>query len=129
MSWLRRRSPITAPACPGTGKRLECLTATVTSPLLLASTVRDDNAFLSVDLTNVDTGTRPDIPRGAVHLYRSKFLDEGICYEQFRLTNYGLTPVAFSLTFEFGADFADIFEVRARPAIERDTSRRPRGKR
>ena len=63
------------------------------TPLLLASTVRDDNAFLSVDLTNVDTGTRPDIPRGTVHLYRSKFLDEGICYEQFRLTNYGLTLV------------------------------------
>jgi glycogen debranching enzyme len=82
------------------------------TPLLLASTVRDDNAFLSVDLTNFDTGTQPDIPRGTVHLYRSKFLDEGICYEQFRLTNYGLTPVKFSLSFEFGADFADIFEVR-----------------
>jgi glycogen debranching enzyme len=82
------------------------------TPLLLASTVRDDNAFLSVDLTNFDTGTQPGIPRGTVHLYRSKFLDEGICYEQFRLTNYGLTPVEFSLSFEFGADFADIFEVR-----------------
>jgi glycogen debranching enzyme len=82
------------------------------TPLLLASTVRDDNAFLSVDLTNFDTGTQPDIPRGTVHLYRSKFLDEGICYEQIRLTNYGLTPVEFSLSFEFGADFADIFEVR-----------------
>jgi glycogen debranching enzyme len=82
------------------------------TPLLLASTVRDDNAFLSVDLTNFATGTQSDIPRGTVHLYRSKFLDEGICYEQFRLTNYGLTPVEFSLSFEFGADFADIFEVR-----------------
>jgi glycogen debranching enzyme len=67
---------------------------------------------LSVDLTNFDTGTQPDIPRGTVYLYRSKFLDEGICYEQFRLTNYGLTPVKFSLSFEFGADFTDIFEVR-----------------
>ena len=85
------------------------------TPLLLASTVRDDNAFLSVDLTNVDTGTQPDIPRGTIHLYRSKFLEEGICYEQFRLTNYGLTPVKFSLFFEFGADFADIFEVRGTP--------------
>jgi glycogen debranching enzyme len=82
------------------------------TPLLLASTVRDDNAFLSVDLTNVDTGTQPDIPRGTLHIYRSKFLDEGICYEQWRLTNYGLTPVEFSISFEFGADFADIFEVR-----------------
>ncbi len=85
------------------------------TPLLLASTVRDDNALLSVDLTNVDTGTQPDIARGTVHLYRSKYLEEGICYEQFRLTNYGLTPVNFSLSFEFGADFADIFEVRGTP--------------
>ena len=91
------------------------------TPLLLASTVRDDNAFLSVDLTNVDTVTQPDIPRGTIHLYRSKFLEEGICYEQFRLTNYGLTPVAFSLSFEFGADFADIFEVRG-------TRRRKKGR-
>ena len=85
------------------------------TPLLLASTVRDDNAFLSVDLTNVDTGTQPALARGTVHLYRSKFLEEGVCYEQFRLTNYGLTPVNFSLSFEFGADFADIFEVRGTP--------------
>jgi glycogen debranching enzyme len=96
------------------------------TPLLLASTVRDDNAFLSVDLTNVDTGTRPDIPRGTVHLYRSKFLDEGICYEQFRLTNYGLTPVAFPLTFEFGADFADIFEVRGTPRHRKGHFQPPR---
>jgi glycogen debranching enzyme len=91
------------------------------TPLLLASTVRDDNAFLSVDLTNFDTATRPHIPRGTVHLYRSKFLDEGICYEQFRLTNCGLTPVELSLSFEFGADFADIFEVRG-------TERRQKGR-
>ncbi|HEY1471635.1 MAG TPA: amylo-alpha-1,6-glucosidase [Candidatus Acidoferrum sp.] len=91
------------------------------TPQLLASTVRDDNAFLSVDLTNFDTGTQPAIPRGTVHLYRSKFLAEGVCYEQFRLTNYGLAPVEFSLSFEFGADFADIFEVRG-------TERRQRGR-
>ncbi len=96
------------------------------TPLLLASTVRDDNAFLSVDLTNVDIGMRPDIPRGTVHLYRSKFLDEGICYEQFRLTNYGLTPAAFSLTFEFGADFADIFEVRGTPRYRKGHFQPPR---
>jgi len=96
------------------------------TPLLLASTVRDDNAFLSVDLTNVDIGMRPDIPRGTVHLYRSKFLDEGICYEQFRLTNHGLTPAAFSLTFEFGADFADIFEVRGTPRYRKGHFQPPR---
>ncbi len=84
------------------------------TPLLLASTVRDDNAFLSVDLTNVDFADKdlPPIPRGTVHVYRSKFLSEGACHEQFRVTNYGLADACFSLSIEFGADFADIFEVR-----------------
>ena len=92
-------------------------------PLLLRSTVRDDNAFLSVDLTNVDISedSRIAIPRGTLHVYRSKFLSEGVCYEQFRLTNYGLTPREVSLSFEFGADYADIFEVRG-------TQRRKKGK-
>ena len=36
-------------------------------PLLLSSTIREDNAFLSVDLTNVDTNLNGDgeLPRGA----------------------------------------------------------------
>jgi len=46
------------------------------TPLLLSSTVRDDNAFLSVDLTNVDIEVQNSsvIPRGIFHVYRSKFL-------------------------------------------------------
>src|SRR5262249_18480299 len=51
-------------------------------------------------------------PRGTIHIYRSKFLSEGVCYEQLRLNNHGLSPVPLSLLFEFDADFADIFEVR-----------------
>ena len=87
------------------------------TPLLLSSTVRDDNAFLSVDLTNLDIEreTKDGIPRGTLHVYRSIFLDDGICYQQLRLANYGLTPIDLGLSFEFGADFADIFEVRGTP--------------
>jgi glycogen debranching enzyme len=87
------------------------------TPLLLSSTVRDDNAFLAVDLTNVDIAreNRIAIPRGTLHVYRSKFLEEGICYEQLRLTNYGLSSIEVIVSFEFGADYADIFEVRGTP--------------
>jgi len=87
------------------------------TPLLLSSSVRDDNAFLSVDLTNVDIAEdkRIIIPRGTLHVYRSKFLADGVCYEQFRLANYGLRPIELSVSFEFGADYADIFEVRGTP--------------
>jgi glycogen debranching enzyme len=91
------------------------------TPLLLSSTVRDDNAFLSVDLTNVDidgerNGEKNEgILRGTLHMYRSVFLDDGICYQQLRLTNYGLSFMDLALSFEFAADYADIFEVRGTP--------------
>jgi glycogen debranching enzyme len=92
-------------------------------PLLLSSTIRDDNAFFSIDLTNLDRSTHGDInlPHGTVHVYRSKFLHEGICYEQLRLTNHGLDPLSISLSFEFEADFADIFEVRGTKRSRRGT--------
>ncbi len=83
-------------------------------PQLLSSTIREDNAFLSVDLTNLDSPVSGDeaLPRGTVHIFRSQFLREASCYEHVRFMNYGLQPVQVSLVFQFDADFADIFEVR-----------------
>ncbi len=83
-------------------------------PLLLGSTVREDNAFLSVDVTNVDTALNTDdsLPRGTVHIFRSQFLGPATHYEHLRILNYGLVPVRLALLFQFDADFADIFEVR-----------------
>lgn len=83
-------------------------------PLLLSSTVRDDNAFLAVDLTNPDLTVDGQVvvPRGTVHFFRTKFLWDGACYEQLRIMNYGLTLVNLELSLQFDADFADIFEVR-----------------
>jgi glycogen debranching enzyme len=89
------------------------------TPMLLSSTIRDDNAFLAVDMTNFDTSTsgggaknEDGLPRETIHLFRSKFLDKAACYEQVRLINYGLQPLQITLGFQFEADFADIFEVR-----------------
>jgi glycogen debranching enzyme len=83
-------------------------------PLLLSSTIREDNAFLSVDLTNVDRA--PDatesLSRGTLHAFRLQFLREASCYQHLRLLNYGLQPICVSIVFQFDADFADIFEVR-----------------
>jgi glycogen debranching enzyme len=83
-------------------------------PLLLSSTIREDNAFLSVDLTNVDTNLNGhgELPRGTVHMFRLQFLRGATCYQYVRLLNYGLEPVKVSLLLQFDADFADIFEVR-----------------
>src|SRR4051812_40990195 len=84
-----------------------------TRPLLLSSTVRDDNTLLAVDLTNPDitVGDEVAVPRGTLHIFRSKFLWQAVCYERLKILNHGLTPVHLSLSLSFGADFDDIFEV------------------
>ncbi|MBV9484388.1 MAG: amylo-alpha-1,6-glucosidase, partial [Acidobacteria bacterium] len=83
-------------------------------PLLLSSTVREDNSLFTADLTNVDLleNQQITIPRGSLHITRSKFLFEHTCYEQLKICNYGLEPIATSLAVKFDADYADIFEVR-----------------
>src|SRR5512137_2625646 len=50
-------------------------------PLLLSSTVKEDNVLLNVDLTNPDMAHdgRAAIPRGALHLSRTRFLWQGHC--------------------------------------------------
>ena len=83
-------------------------------PLLLSSTIREDNSAFTVDLTNVDIeqadGRR--VPRGTLLVTRSKFLYAGACYEQLRIVNYGLQPIRIPFGLKFNADYADIFEVR-----------------
>jgi len=82
--------------------------------LLLSSTVRDDNALLTVDLTNPDfiSDGQVVIPRGSLHILRTKFLWQGTCYERVRIYNYGLTAIDVPVALQLDADFADIFEVR-----------------
>jgi glycogen debranching enzyme len=83
-------------------------------PLFLSSTVKQDNDLLAVDLTNPDVseGGRVVVPRGTLHLARTRFLWQGACYERLRLKNYQGQPVSTALVLHFEADFADIFEVR-----------------
>jgi glycogen debranching enzyme len=82
--------------------------------MLLSSTVKEDNALLAVDLTNPDLyrDGRITVPRGSVHVFRSRFLWNGVGYERFRISNYSLSSVSMAFAVRFEADFADIFEVR-----------------
>jgi glycogen debranching enzyme len=91
-------------------------------PLFLSSTVKEDNDLLAADLTNPDIsdGEKIIVPRGVLHFSRVKILWDGVCYERLRIRNYGLAPVDARFSFDFAADFADIFEVRG-------TKRRRRG--
>jgi glycogen debranching enzyme len=84
-------------------------------PLLLSSTVKQENDLLTVDLANPDLKNEAGqivLPRGTVHVFRSKFLWRGCCFERLRLSNFGLEPIETELTLDFVADYADIFEVR-----------------
>lgn len=84
------------------------------NPLFLSSIVEEDNDLLVVDLTNPDFSSQSSklIHRGTIHLIRTYFLWEGCCYERIVISNFGLEPTDFSFSLEFGADYADIFEVR-----------------
>jgi glycogen debranching enzyme len=94
-------------------------------PQLLSSTIREDNAFLSVDLTNLDSPVSGDdtLPRGTVHLFRLQFLRDSSLYQHLRLLNYGLQPVRMSVSLQFAGDFADIFEVRGTKRLHHGTLR------
>ena len=93
-------------------------------PLLLTSTISRDNFLFSADLTNVDIVADDEVkvPRGTVHLHRSKFLWNRLCYDKIRVANYGISGISVPLRLTYSADFADIFEVRG-------TRREERGKR
>jgi glycogen debranching enzyme len=83
-------------------------------PLLLSSTIREDNVLFAADLTNPDLElpSGSPLPRGTLHIYRTKFLSDGICHDRLILHNYGEAPIDVELSLDFDADFADIFEIR-----------------
>ena len=83
-------------------------------PLLLGSNVRDDNAVLTVDLTNPDMffEKRLLLPKDTLHVVRTIFLWRGTAYQRLGLQNHGDRPIGINLSLTFGSDFADVFEVR-----------------
>jgi glycogen debranching enzyme len=83
-------------------------------PLLLSSSIREDNGLLAVDLMNTDLlrGDQVAIPRGTVHIFRSGVVWRETFYQRIRVHNYGSHSVELKFLLQFAADFADIFEVR-----------------
>jgi len=83
-------------------------------PLLLSSTISQDNVVFTADLTNSDIrqGSRLVLPRGSVHLYRARVLDGPTLVESLRITNHSLRTLEVPLTWRLAGDYADVFEVR-----------------
>ncbi len=111
-------------------RRLSRLILTLSGkrPMLLSSTLRDDNAALTCDLTNPDLdaadGTRL-LDHDLIHLRRSRFLWKASAYERLTVHNFHSEPVELSIEFSFGCDFADLFEVRGSRRERRGTRREP----
>jgi glycogen debranching enzyme len=83
-------------------------------PLLLGSNVRDDNTFLTIDLTNPDIYVDGHLvlPKDTLHVVRTIFLWRDTAYQRLAIRNHGERPVDVRLTLQFDSDFADLFEVR-----------------
>jgi glycogen debranching enzyme len=83
-------------------------------PLLLSSTVAEDNSSFTADLTNPDVvrDGKVILSRGALHVFRSRVLSNGGAIERIRVANHDLHPIEVPLTVRFDSDFADVFEVR-----------------
>ncbi|HLJ78027.1 MAG TPA: amylo-alpha-1,6-glucosidase [Acidobacteriaceae bacterium] len=99
-----------------------------TRPLLLSSTIREDNVLFAVDMTNPDMQLEDcSLARGTLHIYRTKFLCDAICFDKITFHNYGELPADLQVTFDFDADFADIFEVRGEKRPKRGKLLAPNG--
>jgi glycogen debranching enzyme len=83
-------------------------------PQLLRSTIHEDGAFFTIDMMNPDVYRegRLILPRSSIHVFRSQFLWKDACYERIRVANFSLAPFDASITLQFVADYADIFQVR-----------------
>ena len=92
-------------------------------PMLLASTVRDDNATLRCDLTNPDISEQgaPKLDHDLIHIRRSCFLWNATCYQHLSIRNFDLIAHTLRIQIVFAADFTDIFEARGSRRDKRGT--------
>ncbi len=61
------------------------------------------------------------LEKGVIHIGRSKFLQEGACYESIVLHNHDIRTHVLETSFFFRSDFRDIFEVRGMKRERRGT--------
>jgi glycogen debranching enzyme len=89
-----------------------------TQPLrLVALTVDEDNAFLTVDLATDD---------GLIEVSRRRFLWQSTLYERVHIQATGCLALNASLFVEFGVDFVDLFELRGIKRKRRGRLRPPK---
>lgn len=97
-------------------RHLSHLTMTICDqrPMLLSSTLRDDNGALICDLTNPDLyeSNQISLEHDLIHLRRLKFLWKNASFERLAVRNFSDRREHVKIRIDFAADFADLFEVR-----------------
>jgi glycogen debranching enzyme len=95
-------------------------------PTLLSSSA-SRASMAHVDATNPELPSEDgaSVPQNSLSLRRVRAV-AGRLYERIRIKNYNPVPVSVDVELSFGADFADIFEVRGMTREVRGTHEPPR---
>ncbi len=96
-------------------------------PSRLSSGASKDNVYFTCHSTNrplPPMGGR-SAPAGVLHIERRRFVWDRRLFERVRMVNHGIEDVLLPLAFDFGADFADIFQVRGTLRDKRGTLETP----
>ena len=90
-------------------------------PLLLSANTGEDNALLTVDLANPDTvdGNGEVLHRELIYVNRRQFVWRDAYNELLLVRNFDLEPHVITISLQFAADFADVFEVRGQKRPKR----------
>ncbi|MFI9654264.1 amylo-alpha-1,6-glucosidase [Guyparkeria sp. GHLCS8-2] len=96
-------------------------------PVLLNSMVHLDNSRLVIDQTTPDLFSDDTLwlPKGNLHMRREIGVANCVLTEQLTVTSYHQQRRAFNLTYQIGADFRDIFEVRGNTRARRGDELKP----
>jgi glycogen debranching enzyme len=89
------------------------LTIDGVTPVLLSSSVNEDNTALMADFTNPELKSPDDrMFKDTLHILSTTTLQEAGLSVRVHIHNFGRDEAVFKLRIDFDADFADIFEVR-----------------
>lgn len=90
-------------------------------PLLLSSFVPEDDSALSADLTNPDliAADGTGLAKNTIHILSTTLVGDDVLFQTLVIHNFGRSAASFRLEVHFGADFADIFEVRGFTRVRR----------
>ena len=99
------------------------------TPYYLNSYTSSDNAQLRINLSNPDLGVKGEtieLPRNSIQIERNWVLCGASIFHKVAVRNYARVQTEIALDFVFGADFADLFEVRGLKREQRGSASQPR---